>query len=63
MYLKIQWQLILVFVLFSVLMIPTFVFYGKNDAYTFETTVNGVKMPVPAGMEAYSLGNLGYASV
>lgn len=42
MYLKIQWQLVLIFALFSVLLIPVFVFYGRNDAYTFYTTVNGV---------------------
>jgi hypothetical protein len=28
MYLKLQWQLILLFVLFSVLVIPLFVYYG-----------------------------------
>ena len=62
-YLNLMKQLVLLFLLLTVLCIPILVFYGKNDAYkTYSYDDAGNDILLDTGSEIFSLGNLGYSS-
>jgi hypothetical protein len=53
-YLSIKFELIIVFILFTLLATPSYIYYGAQNGYSdVEIT----------GNESMSLGNLGYSSV
>jgi len=62
-YLNLMKQLACLFLLLTIIAIPSLIFYAKNDAYSVYTVNEaGNNTLVQPGNEIFSLGNLGYAS-